>query len=60
MTMGTDMTEQTVTAYIDDALRRFVHRELVAGTEVIDVLLDLRAVLTRDLTLAGLELETVA
>ncbi len=60
MRMGNDMTEQTVTAYIDEALRRFAHRELVAGTEVIDFLLDLRAALTREAALAGLELETVA
>src|SRR5438552_3375054 len=38
--------EQTATAYIDEALLRFVHRELVTGSEIVDFLLDLRAAVT--------------
>jgi len=59
MRMGNDMTEQTVTAYIDDALRRFAHRELVAGSEILDFLLDLRTAVTSDAALAHLELQTI-
>jgi len=36
------MDEQALTIRIDDALREFTARELVAGAEVVDFLLDLR------------------
>jgi hypothetical protein len=47
------------TAHIDEALERFAHRQLIAGSEVVDFLLDLRAVVTADAVLALLELQTV-
>ena len=39
------MDEQALTIRIDDALREFTARELVAGAEVVDFLLDLRLML---------------
>jgi hypothetical protein len=37
-----------VLARIDLALREFSHRDLVAGSEVVDFLLDLRAIAADD------------
>jgi len=33
---------------VDEALARFTHRELVAGAEVVDFLLDLRSAMVTD------------
>ena len=41
-------------ALIDDAIVRFRPRHLVAGTEVVDLLLDLRLALDFDATLVAL------
>jgi len=41
-------------ALIDDALRQFVSRHLVTGTEVVDVLLDLRTAIELDRSFAVL------
>jgi len=49
---------QPVTAHIDEALQRFAHRQLIAGSEVVDFLLDLRAAVTADAVLA-LQLQSV-
>jgi hypothetical protein len=47
-------------AVIDDALRRIVPRQLVSGTEVVDLLLDLRSAVAVDAAFAILrdDLET--
>jgi hypothetical protein len=39
------MDEQALTLRIDEALRQFTSRDLVAGAEVVDFLLDLRLML---------------
>jgi hypothetical protein len=39
---------------VDEALVRFVNRRLVSGTEVVDVLLDLRSALVFDDSFAAL------
>ena len=38
-------TTEALTTRIDDALRQFTSRDLVAGAEVVDFLLDLRLIL---------------
>jgi hypothetical protein len=38
-------TTEALTTRIDDALRQFTARDLVAGAEVVDFLLDLRLIL---------------
>jgi len=50
---------QPVTAHIDEALQRFAHRQLIAGSEVVDFLLVLRAAVTADAVLALPELQSV-
>ncbi len=54
------MRDDTVIRHIDDALRRFASRDLVAGSEIVDFLLDLRATVTREAAMAELELEPVS
>ncbi len=45
-------------ALIDDALREFASRHLVTGTEIIDVLLDLRSAIELDRSFAVLVVPT--
>lgn len=36
------MNEQEITRMVDEALERFASRNLIAGNEIVDFLLDLR------------------
>ena len=42
------MNNHLAISYIDDALRRFGHRDLVAGKEVVDLLLDIRSLVAAE------------
>ena len=51
-----------IVTMIDEALERFASRDLVAASEIVDFLLDLRSALVSDAALAALiesETETV-
>jgi hypothetical protein len=53
------MDQAGVVSVIDEALERFSSRDLIAASEVIDFLLDLRSAVVSDAALAALiEAET--
>ncbi len=51
---GTDMDQAGVVTIIDEALERFAGRDLVASSEVVDLLLDLRSAVVSDAAIAAL------
>jgi hypothetical protein len=48
------MDQAEVVTIIDEALERFAARDLIAATEVVDFLLDLRSAVVSDAALAAL------
>jgi hypothetical protein len=48
------MDRTGIVGMIDEALERFAARDMVAGSEIIDVLLDLRTVVVSDQEIAAL------
>jgi hypothetical protein len=48
------MNQQQLTQVVDEALERFRGRDLVASSEVVDILLDLRLLLLEEETLSEL------
>ena len=48
------MNQQQLTQVVDEALERFRGRDLVASSEVVDILLDLRLLLLEEETLSKL------
>lgn len=54
------MDQAGILTIVDDALERFASRDLVAASEVVDFLLDLRSAVVSDAALAALiESETL-
>lgn len=51
---GTDMDQAGLVTIIDEALERFAGRDLVASSEVVDLLLDLRSAVVSDAAIAAL------
>jgi hypothetical protein len=51
---GTDMDQAELVTIIDEALERFAGRDLVASSEVVDLLLDLRSAVVSDAAIAAL------
>jgi hypothetical protein len=53
------MDQAGIVSIVDEALERFSSRDLIAASEIIDFLLDLRSALVSDAALAALiEAET--
>jgi hypothetical protein len=48
------MDQAGILTIVDDALERFASRDLVAASEVVDFLLDLRSAVVSDAALAAL------
>jgi hypothetical protein len=48
------MDQAGILTIVDDALERFAGRDLVAASEVVDFLLDLRSAVVSDAALAAL------
>ena len=48
------MDQAGIVAVIDEALERFAARDLVASSEVVDFLLDLRSAVVSDAAIAAL------
>jgi hypothetical protein len=48
------MDQAGILTIVDDALERFASRDLVAASEVVDFLLDLRSAIVSDAALAAL------
>ena len=56
------MNQTGIVTMIDEALERFANRDLVAASEIVDFLLDMRSAVVSDAALAALiesEAETV-
>lgn len=51
---GADMDQAGLVTIIDEALERFAGRDLVASSEVVDLLLDLRSAVVSDAAIAAL------